>query len=831
MDRRNRQPEETPRTSIDKMAEEIAAQEPEQDEQEQKFQPGELCSVDATDNRVEIADDDEEAEAKRTCIKHLCSRVAQRDMVSRRLEVRDAWKARYFYRGNQHLLDGPKGTLVTPSMVSLGGQSFDDHNDETNIYLGFGDILGAALTAALPAVRFEPEDPTNASDISASENAEKARQLIERNNDMLTVLADLSRYLYTDGRCVLEARHVLDGQRFGYSNPGVTEEQEEVAYLPEQGENPTPQESGQAGTGVPRGSEVITCYGVLESKVAVQSNCLADTSYLQISKEGDITKFKTEYPDKADEIKAGQSPTAESEYERLARTAIMMGMRPSGQNRDSMAHNATKQRTWMRPEFYTEEEDDDLRNWLYQEFPKGLMAVMVSQTLCEQRNESMDDHLTLIHARSGDGAHRPALGSPVIPIQEKLNDCVELTHESFMHLIPRVWVGSEIDVAALQDAERRPGQYLKAPKVTGKGTADLFFTEQQIEIAQGMIQYMQWLFGEAPQFLCGGSPALFGGDTQGNNTLGGITIQRDQALGRVGLTWRNIRGGYANLIRQAVQAAATYREETMTGTVPGQGKQMQKLAIDPNDLKGNIRCFPDQDDNFPESWVAKRAVWNNVIGMAAKNPLLAKVLSTARNMMLAKDKAGLPEMVIPGADSSEKQMGEIQILLQSAPEPNPALQQAQKKIQQAAIEAQQKGIPIPPEAAQQAQQQLAQIPQVISTVKLGKLDDHQSEMNEIETWARSSDGIRAAAEQPEGYENVMTHYDEHAAALKAKQGPPPPPKPPAESINYKDLDPTGKAQMAAQAGIHLDPNALQAEDQQDKVQELAAKAPKPPLIQ
>jgi hypothetical protein len=798
------------------------------EQEEQTFQPGELCAVDASNARVEIPDEDEEVESKRSCIKQLCSKVAQRDLVSRRLEVRDTWKSRYFWRGNQHLLPGPKGTWLTANMVQMGGQSYNDHSDETNIYLAFGDILVAALTASLPAVRFEPEDPTNASDISASENSEKAKLLIERNNDMLTILADVDRYLYTDGRCILEARHVLDGQRFGYSNPGVTEEQEEIAYLPAAGEpGPPPEQEGQ---GVPRGSEVIKVYGVLESKIAVQSNCLADSSYCQISVEGDITKFKTEYPDSADEIQSGQSPTAESEYERLARTSIMMGMRPSAMTSDSMTFNATKQRTWVRPEFFTEESDDDLRQWLYQEFPKGCMAVMVGTTLCEQRNESMDDHLTLIHARSGDGAHRPALGSPVMPIQEKLNDCVDLIHESFMHLIPRVWVGSEVDTNALAAAERKPGQYLKAPKITGKSTADLFFTEQQIEIAQGLIQYMQWLFGEAPQFLSGGSPALFGGDTKGNDTLGGITIQRDQALGRIGLTWRNIRAGYASMIRQAVQAAATYRDEQMTGSVPGQGKQVQKLTIDPNDLKGNIRCFPDQDDNFPESWVAKRAVWNNVIAMAEKNPVLAKILSMSRNMMLAKDKAGLPEMVIPGADSSEKQLGEIQILLQGPPEPNPAYEEAVQKVQAMAGQAQAAGVQIPPQAAQQVQQSLP--PQVVSTVPVGKLDKHAEEANEIETWANSPEGIREKASNPQGFQNVETHYDEHMAALKAAQGPPPPPKPPSESISLKDLPPDGQVQMAGQAGIHLDLGQMQvkeAHDKAEKSQQAAARLQgKPP---
>jgi len=264
----------------------------------------------------------------------------------------------------------------------------------------------------------------------------------------------------------------------------------------------------------------------------------------------------------------------------------------------------------------------------------------------------------------------------------------------------------------------------------------------------------------------------------------------------------------------------------MTGSVPGQGKQMMKLAIDPNDLKGNIRCFPDQDDNFPESWVAKRGIWNNVIAMSEKNPVLGKILTTARNMMLAKDKAGLPEMVIPGADSSEKQLGEIQILLQSGPEPNPQFEEAQQQIQAAAQAAQAGGIAIPPEAAQMAQQQLQQIPQLVSTVPVGKLDKHAEEMNEIETYANSSEGIREKASNAPGFKNVETHYDEHAAALKAQQAPPPQAKGPSESINFKDLPTDGKVQLAAKGGLTLDPAAMEMKEQQDKADKAAQAAQK-----
>src|SRR5208282_4046896 len=146
------------------------------------------------------------AEEKKKCLQNLANKASQRDLTSRRLEVRDAWKARYFYRGNQYLLASKSGAWVLPHMVLMGGQSYDVHNKETNIYLAFADTINAALTAGLPSVRFEANDPSNPADVSASENSEGARRLIERANDMIVIQEDVSRFLGTDGRACVYTR-------------------------------------------------------------------------------------------------------------------------------------------------------------------------------------------------------------------------------------------------------------------------------------------------------------------------------------------------------------------------------------------------------------------------------------------------------------------------------------------------------------------------------------------------------------------------------------------------------------------------------------------------
>lgn len=767
-----------------------------------EFQPGELCPVDASDDRIDLEDLNEKQLA---ALASLAKTAAQRDLTSYRMEVRDAWKERYFWRGNQYLLSGKNGAWVMSGSVLAGGQNFSDVNKETNVYLAFGDTISAALTAGTPSVRFEAEDSSNSADITAATKGDGARRLIERANDMLSLQADLARFLWTDGRALFYTHHVIDSQRFGYSN---TEMDAELSFM----------EDDDLTESEPRSQQIIETFGVLETKLPIQAKDIHDCDYLQKMGEYDISRLKTKYPDFADKITASSAPTAQSDYVRLARTSVNMGMRPANMTNDAQGYNATESLTWSRPSFYETEGEPDIKAWLLDTFPKGCMVAMVGSVVVEARSESLDDHWTLFHGRPGDGMHRPSLGRPIVPLQEKLNDCMDLVHESFMHLIPRIWIDSRIDIEGVSKTERAPGQYMKAPKaVEGKAIADNFYAEPQIQLAEGLMTYIEKLFGEFAQFLCGAFPALFGGNTGSNDTAAGIAQQRDQALGRLGLTWRSIKAGYARTIKQAVEGVATYQKGKFAGEVPtGDGKK-EYLEISVDDLKGNVKCFPDTDENFPESWVAQRAVWNALLTQAATNPVIAKICSLPKNLLTMKDKTGTPELVIPEAASERKQLAEIKLLMGSAPLPNPAIKQAAIAIKQMQVGAAQ-GL-VPPEAIAAATQQAQKLPPLVSSVPVNKLlDEHSFEATAVKTWANSEDGVKAAAENPDGFNNVQLHYSEHmaAAAEQAAAAGPQGVKPPSESINFKDLPPDGKVQMAAKDGIQLNAAQLAAEEQEKK---------------
>jgi hypothetical protein len=83
------------------------------------------------------------------------------------------------------------------------------------------------------------------------------------------------------------------------------------------------------------------------------------------------------------------------------------------------------------------------------------------------------------------------------------------------------------------------------------------------------------------------------------------------------------------------------------------------------DLKGNICVHPEADETFPRLKSQQRAVLQQLFGI--NDPVLQRALTEPANLGYIKNVLGLTEMVIPGEDSRNKQLREIQQLLASAP--------------------------------------------------------------------------------------------------------------------------------------------------------------------
>jgi len=290
-------------------------------------------------------------------LKELVKKGSKRDYPARLVEVIQTWEAALFYRGFQFLIPQRGGGWIIPGESTGYGPSMqmDLALLPTNIYSARAQMIIAALTRTVPSVRFAPQQADNDAAITAAESAEKFARVIKRNNDLIMVQTDASRYLWTDGRFGYWSRYVKDGQKFGWEEDDepddLVPENEPVepqptpvegaaaANTPESAE--TAKETGEGETTVekeaseevpvkrtPRGQEVRTAHGKLEMKlVPMMANDIDEVDMLFLENEVDEGRAKGMFPWIADKIKAGTNQAAASgEIARLARQKVKLGM-------------------------------------------------------------------------------------------------------------------------------------------------------------------------------------------------------------------------------------------------------------------------------------------------------------------------------------------------------------------------------------------------------------------------------------------------------------------------------------------------------------------------
>ena len=568
--------------------------------------------------------------------------------------------------------------------------------------------------------------------------------------------------------------------------------------------------------GAPRGQEIAEVFGKLEAKVPINANAIEDFPFLQVCKEYDYAYVKGMFPDKADKIKPGAAGAGENELDRIARINVCLALEASYVTGDSMVRDCTVQRTWFRPAMFMEVEDMEARVELLEAFPNGCLCVIAGEAFIFARQESMDDHCTLVQAFPGSGQNRIALCSKLLSIQKRVNNWIDLLNDYFIRCVPIRWISNALgDPEALTDQSSVPGSFvfydpsqLVAQAQTGQPP---IFVEPVPVQNPAMPQFIQFFINELPQLLVGALPSLFGANAN-TDTVGGIAIQRDQALGRLGTPWHAIQMATAKYFRQAVALAAQMRTKPIMGL-----DKDQIIRVEISELKGNVLAFPEEDSNFPESWVQKQSRYQALL-TDASNPLIQQFLtSTPMNMRTAVRMAGIQELDMPQADSWEKQMGEIEVMLQTGPVPNPAWQQANFKASQMAQQvasAHARGELIPAQAlqeAQQAQQQAQQVPQFISSLSIDpQVDDNAVEAQTCGSWLNSPVGRamkNGSPQQKQAYENVKLHFLAHKQAAAAN-APPAQHKEPSVSMNYKDLPPPAAAALLAREGLPANPQSV-----------------------
>jgi hypothetical protein len=726
-----------------------------------------------------VADPIADNKPLQTAMVQLIQHFAGLEKYARRTEVMDSRRQRFYRRQDQYIvwntaqyLFGPWPGNTSDSPGASSGQDSPRYTDVYDIFWPYMRILMSVGTQNAPGVNFEPDDPTQESDITSARAAEKYRHFIDRVNERAILQADILSKFCTDGRTVLYTRPVADAQKFGVDKDGS-----------------------------PHIYPKMEAFGVLENKVVpITAKAQDDLIALFLSDEPEINMAKKTYPEHAPEIKEGQSGVGESAYERNARIGVLQGTKLLQQAGDAYAHLTTRHRVFLRPAAF-EHAPDAVRDQLKSAYPHGAKVWICGDAYCRSIDKAFDDQLTIGFPAPGDGMNRSSMMRAMVPVQDAFNDYKNLEKEYADWGIPTVYRLTEAgDIEALREQTAEPGNNVTVELPAGiNSLADCFFVEPAPTCPIEILQAYQDLRGALAQFIVGAPPALFGGSDEHNETKGGIAMLRDQAMGQYSMCWGALQRMFASGYKQAVLA--------ITGTMDGEakinlqvpGKRGTKIvtSITGEELtKGNFHATPDSDSSFPETSGAKRQVIQMLWTQAATDPMAAQALGLMEpdNLELTRETFGITDWTIPGANARDKQMGEIDQLLATQPAtPSPqaiiAWGQQQALLQAAAQKLAPLAppppppemVPMPMALPNQTQpdgkpvMRMVPVPRAMlqPTVPINKYDFDQFEFQTIKDWLSEPDGINARKTNPLGVLNVELHGDLHEQAMKAKMPPAP----------------------------------------------------------
>ena len=507
-------------------------------------------------------------------------------------------------------------------------------------------------------------------------------------------------------------------------------------------------------TGVRRvanGQEVISVVGGLELNTPVWANEMHEFPYLQWSMEVHRAKLKASYPHAADKIQMGGPQSADEVYARASRVAIAQGL-PTTHPGDALFNLVTFSRTWIRPWAFYAIEDKGVRDALLALFPDGCYVAFAGDTYCESRNETMDDRWRVMHALPGDGQNRPSVGDSLVQIQERYNTLSNIEAETYEYGIPPIYADPQVlDFDALSNQTAEPAAHYPARARPGQPLAAGFFQPAPAQVPQDLVRHQQDLMGPVAQFLTGLFPAVFGGEMESQKTASGYAMARDQALGRLGLVWRRLKQFYSDVMLLSVDCFRKNRPEDAEIPILGPGGEFESRWIRLADLKGNIQAYPESDETFPRMKSQQRAVVQQL--MSSSDPLIQQALADPSNIGFVKSVLGLADLVVPGEDSRNKQLREIELLLKGAP------------IAQSSVHA---GQDSPTQNGESPTQDAHRLKSVLlqPTVPIDLLfDNHAVELEECRRWANSDAGQVAHMENPAGFANVRAHAEAHLRAI------------------------------------------------------------------
>ena len=727
----------------------------------------------------------------------LVRKYKQSWFLRRRMIVKRVLKAYEFFKGNHFISFDPDSFQwfdaleATFSGTDSGNEDLNLYQFATNFYQMLGFAFVAGLSAQVPKTRFLPENAEREEDIATAKAASRVQEIIERQNHIKSLHKQGLLFLWMSGSYFRHTRYIVDSdragthkepvvelkqvtalpQRFACRNCGAQSAKEDVLsgsahqvgfpitnsptyqvtnLLCPKCRNPLldrdffPEEQIQVPViteqqEMANGMVAMTLYSALMVDAAPYAKNLRETPILNVDEEVDIASLRASYPKHWEALRTALGPMlAEAQNERFARQ--MVYSESGGRSNFIQDLMPTLSRTWIQSWAFNYIENQDTARKLKKIFPKGCLLVNVGDLFLEAREARLTDEWTWAGTiQETFGLYPPAVGDAAIPLQERINDVANITHE-YMDRIAAGMVlynsnlidGESLNAKPLLPGVLNPVKMKQAASAMGNRLEDAI-VQVKAEIDANIYTYTDKLVFTA-QLISGTPPQIFGGAGDPHiETMGGQQQQLATAMGKLSLFWDNVRDEHAQAAEVAVACAQENMTEDWINVSTDESGQYRNNYVRLDEMEGNIHAYPETDQSFPMTWQEIKAFWEKLIefGASGKNPYINAIMDDPTNQEQIATWTGVPGLVVPGRDMRNKVLRTIDLLMQQRP--------------------------VPVSSAAQGGQAPMAVPIELPSIEPDKeLDDMDVIAKTVREWAQKN--FDKKDENPDGFRNVILYY-------------------------------------------------------------------------
>lgn len=609
--------------------------------------------------------------------------------INRQEQISFARRNQLYMEGKQYLAPklGDNGRTLDWSPVNVDSKDGKKRLFASvyNIILADGAKFIAVVGQRPPNVKAVPIDPMIAANVSSADNADTARMYLHRQWNIRRRMKEIAFYQWATGPVFLKTQYVADAQRFGTMQlprietrpevlraagmecsvcgtvamdmtcPACSAPMDPFSYQDEVSVE-VPYENGVEV--FPRGSVDLDIKTVFEVGVPFNARQLSECDWLTEDSMVPEWKLRAKYDLGDKSILTNETERSSVEDARLAKEMIES---PSGVScYDQRTKSALESFKWIRPSVY-HAFGPELRKQLQEQCPDGARITIVGARVVEIKNESMDD----IWAVCKTGPNKisdPPLCHAIIPIQDDINDFVNMGRETLLRAIPKTFIDSSlVDPQALKDSEAIIAELVPVKLGTNQSIGNLIGQLPTAKMNEQTMPFGSWLRDYSRE-IDGVQPAIYGGGTPAN-TFRAENQRKNQALMQLQPPFEEMQEAVRVATKNGVKLLAKYgtgsvKAPSRDPMTPTRHLQLEDLQLEGWELEA--------EESVPQSLGEKQ---ERVAALSQENPDMAAALGFSHPMNVAEMQRmfGIEGLYNPAAMQLKKALGVIQELVNEVP--------------------------------------------------------------------------------------------------------------------------------------------------------------------